>query len=215
METANQPKTNILKKISKKMRRRNIAIAVTSITVCLLAVIITYFMLFVRQVPIDASEFTNVRVDTKLQTINQISDNALEYSQLKFYMENIFDLSVYANRQYYLEKNNDAKSASIYFYYSQTAMQKNEATNRSEQITKELEEYAEAQGENYKEEIAQIYLEDMEGVNSNILVSPQLFRTDLEGALREITKVYYLVYDYDNLSNFETAKTNAVLLWEK
>lgn len=217
MEEKDKSKDNIIKGVNKKLRRRNVRVVAVSILVCLFVAAVTYFMLFVRQVPLSASEFTNVRVDKKVQTINQISDEELEYNQLKFYMSDAIQLSVYANRQYYLEKNDDGSTASIYFYYSQTYMQRAEAEKRAKEVREELDRYAEEQGEDYKEETANIYVEGMEGVNSNALVSPTIFRTDLDGALREITKVYYLVYDYDNLNkaDFEKAKNGAVLLWEK
>jgi cellobiose-specific phosphotransferase system component IIC len=197
METKDEAKDNILRGVSKKLRYRALKIAAVAVIACVLVGAFAYFMLFVRQTPMSATNFTDVRVDRTLQTINQVSDQALEYNQLKMNIANLEVMSAYAERQYYLEKNDDGETASIYFYMSQTHMQKAEAEGKSKEIQAELEGWG-------KE-------------NSKALVTPRAFHTDLEGALREITKVYYLVYDYANFSqqSFDSAKSGAVLLYEK
>ena len=206
----NNAKNNILKGLNKKIRQKNVVVAIVSIAACLLVITTTYFMLFVKQVPLSPDDFMNVRVDTKIQTINQISDDELPYNQLKMNVVTPDRLSFYATQKFYLEKNTDEETASIYFYMSQTHMQRVEAEKESKRISKE-------QGERHREEIANITVEGMEGANWIALVSPELFHTDLKTALLEVTKVYYLVYDYDDFdqSSFDKIKSDAVLLWEK
>ncbi|MFV0484681.1 MAG: hypothetical protein ACK5MU_00400 [Candidatus Saccharimonadales bacterium] len=217
MEENEKAKKNILKGVNRKIRWRVIKVAIASIVVCLLAGAVTYYFLYVRQIPLEASRFTNVRIDRKEQTINQISDDKLPYNELKYYMTSIWEVSLYANRQYYLEENSDDKTASIYFYFSQTHMQQVEAERDSNNTRKVLDQFAAEGGAEYMRETANITVEGMDGVNSVGLVTPELFHTDLDGVLKDITKVYYLVYDFDNFDQqgFDKAKSGAVLLWEK
>lgn len=218
MKTKDEAKDNILKGVNKKLKRRNLIIAAASLGVCLVAGGIVYFSLFVKQIPLAASDFTNVFVNRSAQTINEITSEELPYNQLKMQIANLSELSIYAERKYYLEKNADGETASIYFYMSQTRMQRSEAKKQSEESSRFLAEYAATQGEDYAKEVANISVVGMEeGINSIGLVSPQVFHTDLEGALRNITKVYYLVYDFDNFNqdNFERSKKDAILLWQE
>lgn len=196
-------KENILKGVNKKIKIRGVRIAFISCIICLVIAGIIYFQFFVIQKPIsenlfngteiiyengygkilNVDKFSDVKVDLKLETINEVDKRELPYNHLYIPIKESLLFSLKTNGHFHI-KNNTDNTATLYFYMSETLVQKN-------------------------------YCNDSFGWYVDVLVTPDLCKTD--EFINEITKVYYLVYDYDNFNEqeFQNNKTKAVLLWEK
>lgn len=200
MENNDEAKDNILKKVSYKIRMRGIMIAIISVISCIFIVAIAYSMLFIKQTPYSAKSFNNVRIETKMETINQISDECLPYNHLIFTSDNTHMLMFDSNMNFYVE-NDDDNTSTLYFYFSKSYMQKISSQKDADK---------------FKERVQKDGVEYNESHEANILLSTAICQTD-NGKINEITKVYYLVYDYDNIDKekFNEEKSKAVLLWEK
>lgn len=186
MENYDTAKMNILKGVNRKLKIKGIKIAIGSIVACILVGLIAYLWLFVKQNPIDVAVFSNVKIEIKMATINELDNRELPYNHLVFNMNRSV---VYRNQDFYIENNED-NTSSLYFYMSESYMGKRES-----------------------EKWQRKYSSD-KIVNGDILLYPGSCKVD---KINEITKVYYLFYDYNNISEkeFEKAKSKAVLLWEK
>lgn len=187
MEDRDQAKANILKGVNKKIKRRGINIAIITVITCLIIGSIIYFVFFAKQEPIEANILKNVEIETRMETINQLDSRQLPYNHLAFKVDRVlFD----TEHHLYVENDDNNNTASLYFYMSQNKMQK--AKNEKMEKTQKIEE----------------------SISTDILLYPELCNTD---KINEITKIYYLVYDYDNIKQdeFNKAKSEAILLWEK
>lgn len=200
MENKDEAKSNILKAVNHKVRMRGIRIAVISIITCILIGVIVYYILFVKQTPYSAESFNSVRIEMKMETINQISDEYLPYNHFIFASDNTSILMHDSNMNFYVE-NGDNNTSTLYFYFSQSYMQKVEAQKSVDKFKK----YVIQDGGEYDE-----------SCEANILLSTAICQTN-NGNINEITKVYYLVYDYNHINQkkFDEEKSKAVLLWEK
>lgn len=200
MENKDEAKVNILKAVNHRVKMRGIRIAVISIIACILVGAIVYYMLFVKQTPYSAESFNSVRIEMKMETINQISDEYLPYNHLIFASDNASILMRDSNMNFYVE-NSDDNTSTLYFYFSQSYMQKVEAQKNVDK---------------FKKRVIQDGGEYDESYEADILLSTAICQTN-NGNINEITKVYYLVYDYDNINQekFNEEKSEAVLLWEK
>lgn len=200
MKNIDKAKENILKEVNRKIKIQGIKIAIISVVICILIGAATYFMLFVKQTYYGAESFSNVRIERKMETINQISDELLPYNHLIFTSNN--RLMSNSNMNFYVENNAD-NTATLYFYFSQSYMQKVEEQKRIDKFKKEVIE----NGGKYNNE----------SYESDILLSIAICKTNNGSNINEITKVYYMIYNYANVKEeqFEKAKENAILLWEK
>lgn len=201
MDNNNKTKENILKGVNRKIKIQGIKIAIISTVICILIGAITYFMLFIRQNPYPPDIFDSIRIEMKMETINQISDEFLPYNHLIFISDNTTMLTDDLDMNFYVENRND-NTATLYFYFSQSYMQKIDAQKKVDKFKK----YVIQNGGKYQEE----------SYESDILLSTAICQTN-NGSIYEITKVYYLVYNYDNLKEekFNKDKEKATLLWEK
>ena len=187
MNKNEETKVNILKKVNKKIQRREIRIVLVTVLICLVIAIAVYFSLFKLRIPLSIETFKNVRIETKLETIGELDDRELEYSHLCF-DEN--ELHWYQQMEFYIENDDKENTSTLYFYMSE---------NRIEKMK--------------NKDIGGIH-EKNNIINCSILLYPQLCRTD---KINEITKVCYLVYDYENIDkeDFNKVKNSATVLWEK
>ena len=187
MENKDQAKENILKGVNQKIKRRGIMIALISIITCIVVGIFVYFIFFAKQVPIDAKFFKDVNIEIRMETINELDSRKLPYHHLAFTINRTL-LNV--ERHLYVENDDQNNTATLYFYISENAIQK----AKNDKLDKK-----------YSTE---------ESISTNMLLYPELCKTD---KINEITKVYYLVYDYNKIKQdeFDKAKAEAILLWEK
>lgn len=95
----------------------------------------------------------------------------------------------YGDMHFYVENNDKNNISSLYFYMSENYVQKLKNKNLGTHFP-------------------------LEEVNVSILLYPDLCNTD---KINEITKVYYLIYNYNNFKQeeFNKIKSEAVLLWQK
>lgn len=211
-------KENILKQVNKKIKRRGIKIILISVLACILIGLIGFYFIFVKETPLSADLFYDVNIYKKAQTINEIDNRELPYNQLDFKVKQTIWYSVTeGNSYFYLHKKEDG-TATLYFYVSETLNQKSKNAKFNEERIKfiknsfkgneELEKQYE--GRDFESEIN-------EPSHWNMLLSTTLCNTDLETILLEITEVYYLYYDYENINqtDFNKVKDQAVLLWQK
>jgi len=182
-----ETKANILKKVNKKIKIREIKIAIITVLICLLIGIGIYFILFGWHTPISSSKLKNVRIETKRQTIGELDARELEYNQLCF---DCNELYWYKNLKFYVENDDQENTATLYFYLM--------GENNIEKM---------------KRKNNRLY-DSNNIINCNILLYPKLCNTD---KINEITKVCYLIYNYEHLNKeeFNEAKTSAIVLWEK
>lgn len=194
-----QSKENILRKVNQKIRYKELKIIFTSVFCCIFVSLFVYYFVFVKQIPLESSLFYDVKIESHLQTINQINEDEHLYNELLFITKE--NLSGHSTMNFYIEKNED-NTSNLYFYFSQSLMQKWEMKKSKEELRTVMEKY----GMEYKEE----------DIKNLVLLSPTLCKTDLNTALSIITKVYYLKYDYNHYeqNSFEQAKDKALLLWE-
>lgn len=188
MKSNEEVKANILRGVSYKIKKREIKIVIVSIIVSLLIVSILYFLFFAKKIPIEVTRFKNVSIERSNATINQLDSRELPYNNLIFSI----DLTLFnVEREFYVENNDSDNTSTLYFYMSQNYIQQIRNKKIREEITTE---------ENL--------------IETHMLLYPKLCHTD---KIHEITKVYYLIYDYKNLKQeeFNKAKSEAVLLWEK
>lgn len=185
MESQEKIKDNILKGVNKKLRIREIKIAIISIIFCILVGIVIYVLVFVKQTPINAETFKNVHIERRLESINEVSSEELQYNHLVFTINKDIFYSL-SNAHYYIEDSENDNSVILYFYMTENYMQKSKS---------KLEQ----------------------SMPVDIMLNPELLITNKYSIFKEITKVYYLVYDYNNFNqqDFDNAKNQAVLLWEK
>ena len=212
----NETKRNILKKVNKKMKWKALRITLITVLCCTLIAGFGYYIYFVKVTPLSEEAFSDINVYKKGQTINEISNEYLEYNTLNFTVNQITFYS-HDTSQYYMEKNDDG-TASIYFYVGETLNGKKKNKNFNNEVITTIRNEMKI-NETMREYYEGKNLEEMfsDAENSEMLVSPRYFKTDLETALLDVSKVYYLYYDYKNLNKdkFEKAKEKATLLWEK
>lgn len=192
-------KQNILKEVHQKIKKSKIKVAIISVISCTIIIISSYFFIFLRPKTLDYSNFQEISIEKSIQTINQISDEMLAYNHLKM----ITNVSIlYTDLHFYIEDNQD-NTTTLYFYISQSYKQKIEEEKAKNEMRFLLNQY----NKEYTKETNQ----------TSILLFPQLCKTDLETSLKDITKVYYLSYNYDNIKpkSFQKAKEKAILLWEE
>lgn len=187
MNKNDETKVNILKRVNKKIQRRERKIVLVTVLICLMIGIAVYFSLFKLRTPLIGETFKNVRIETKLETIGELDNRELEYSHLCF---DVNELYWYNKMEFYIE-NNKENTSTLYFYMSESNIEKIKNKNIDDQIH-----------------------EKNNVINCNILLYPKLCKTD---KINEITKVCYLVYDYENMNKeeFNKAKASAKVLWEK
>lgn len=225
MEMNDNAKANILKGVSRKLKIRGIKIAVISIIVCVLIGAIAYFLLFIKQTPISADRFKEVSIERKLATINQIDDRQLLYNHLNFTLDqNIWYSLLDKNMYLYVENSDKDDSASLYFYISESYMQKVKHKNMDSKMLKQLNQDMLTLDQNTLDQIDNAQVERLRQELSDkdrnrsfdFLLTTDLCQTN-NGHINEVTKVYYLVYDYHHMNQekFDKAKSNATLLWEK
>lgn len=225
MESKEQAKIEILKGVNRKIRRRGIRIATISVIICLIIGSIAYFLLFVKQTPIEAKSFREVSIETKLETIQQLDTKELSYNHLKFTVDhNIWYSLTESNAHFYVENNDDENTATLYFYISESYMQKKKGEKINEEMLKSLEQSIEEtkhnETEKYDQEQTERLRQELSSEDKSntwdMLLTPSICKTN-NGHINEITKVYYLVYDYDNMKQeqFNQVKETATLLWEK
>lgn len=221
MEDNEKGKENILREVNRKIKMRGIRISIITIIICILIGAIAYCFLWGKKTPIDAKCFKDVRIETKLETIHQMDNRELIYNHLKFTINtNLW--YAFSNAYFYVENKDDQKSAELYFYISESYMQKLQGQKQNKEMLKTLNQEIQKsdQMENVDQEQLQRLRQELEqgdrSIPSDILLTPELCKTNT-GKINEITKVYYLVYDYDHIDQekFEKAKSNALLLWEK
>lgn len=189
MENQDKAKDNILKGVNRKLKIRERKIALISITFCILIGIVVYLVFFVKQTPINVNIFKDVRIERRLSTINQIDDGELQYNHLVFNIDKNISIASFAktNVHYFHIKNNEDNSSVELYFYM-------------------TENYMQKSKSKLKQPIP-----------VDIMLNPELLSTNKYSIFKEITKVYYLVYDYDNFNqqDFDEAKSQAVLLWKK
>lgn len=225
MENSNDVKSNILNKVNRKIKVRGLKISFFSIITCLLIVAILYILLFVKQTPISADSFKEVSITQKKEIINPISGQESLYNHLHFTVDhNIWYSVTESNAHFYAENNDDQNFATLYFYISESYMQKWKGQKQNQETLKilnqdvkksdpeNLQKFDQEQLQRLRQELVN---EEQSSPWDILLVSP-LCQSNRDH-INEITKVYYLVYDYDkiNQETFDTAKKDAILLWEK
>lgn len=199
MEIEDKAKVNILKGVNQKLKMRGIRIAIISIVTCILIGASAYFMLFVKQTAFNSEAFKDVKIEIKMATINQLSDEELPYNHLIF---NSDDSLMYVNTHFHIENNEENKTSTLYFYVTQSYMQKKEEQNAKKKFKKEWMKYNPER--------------DWVDVPTQVDIMLNTVTCNIDH-INEVAKVYYLVYDYDNFNqqNFNKAKSEAVLLWDK
>lgn len=189
MENQDKVKDNILKGVNKKLKIRSIKIAITSIIVCTLIGIVGYLLLRTPIIRIDIMNADSFK-NVSIETRMQTITEVDDKELL--YNHFFIDLtdsmiSAMNEKTHFYVKNNSDNTAILYFYISENYIKEDD----NSRIFK---------------------------YNVDMLLhphNPNILKTD--NFISEITKVYYLVYDYDNFNqqDFDKVKDEAVLLWEK
>lgn len=189
MEKKEEAKANILRGVNKKMRIKGMIIAVTSISICLLIGIIGYFIF---RTPMKTVDIMNADLfkDACIETRMQIITEVDSQEVLYNHLHiPLTDAMISAmnDKSHYYVENNDDNTATLYFYISECYQKEDDNSRRFEYDT-------------------DILLHPL---------NPSIRKTGNQ--IPEITKVYYLVYDYDNFNEqeFEKMKSEAIMLWEK
>ena len=195
-------KKNILKGVNKKIRNRNIIIgALSAVIVAVIAFGAVYF-LYEDKVPMGSHEYltlvngSNKNIDKGdfkgIRAYTKESTINEEYSKPRLYNHIYMNLPLRLLAS--LEDNwhthieeNSDGTSSLFFYMSERRIYDSDINNSG-------------------------------SAETEILFTSHLCDTCEEGkAIKPITKIYYLVYDYDNFNKdgFEKVRKDAVLLWDQ
>lgn len=225
MTNQDETKANILKGVNKKLKKRNLTIAAATILGCA-AIGITAFSIFWANKPIVTAEevahiyvqvakqgeitpyqvdhfknqIADVKAYTKRGTINEADSRELAYNHIYIPFTNSLFGAPLADLGFFYAENHPDGTATLYYYLGDNAAQR-EYASKTQPFSGDGVTYV---GDNS----SSIFMIDM-------LVYPALVQQT--EPLGEITKIYYLIYDYKNLdqAEFDQAKTAATLLWQK
>lgn len=186
MNENDEIKMDILRKVNKKIQRRELKMILITITLCVLIVIILYFILFEFKEPLSSDLFRNVRIETNLAVINELDNRELEYSNLCFYVNEVHFLK---DMEFYVENNDKDNTSTLYFYLEESNIQK--IKNKNDRIHK-----------------------NSNVINCRILLYPELCKTDKINEITKVCYLVYN-YKYINKEKFNEAKKSAIILWEK
>lgn len=218
MKKDNLAKENILKGIKRKLRLRTMKIIGISILSCIGIAFFGYYILFVQQHPLRAEQFSDVSIKRVVETINEMDNRELTYNHLNFTVDQEIWYSLIQERDnhFYIEKNKDNQTSSLYFYLSESYVQR----YQNKKFRKDRIEYLKSTiqtEEEYNRLEATGAFDETKGLTIGMLLNTKDCNTDIETVTTEITKVYYLVYNYEHIKpeKFNRAKEEATLLWEK
>lgn len=210
MKIENNEKVNILKKVNHKIKMRGLKIAFFSVFVCFIISFVALYFIFFKETPIDASNFQGVNIEMHKETINEMDSRELTYNHLNFSSKKVIWYSIIeGNGHFYINKNEDNETTSLYFYVSETLSQK----YRNKKLKDSKIDFIRNEIKHDEDDKKQV-----ENTTPwSILLSTTLCKTDLDTILKEVTHVYYLIADYDKLNStvIDELQKDAVLLWAK
>lgn len=228
-------KKNILKGVNKKIRRRNIIIAACSAVLVIAIGVVAYIMLFVVQSPITADDY--------VENLYDKSNNGLPDCKEEEHSDTVTnapcnsgsgEVIVGSGETYKKEQFSGVRAYTKYQTINELddrALDYNQIVMPMElALLASLDSNWHTHVENNADGTATLYFYMSENlINKTGFWSEGTAEIDIlfgwhqcdtceEGTvLNPITKIYYLVYDYDNFSKegFENVRDDAVLLWDK
>jgi len=204
MNSKDNAKANILKGVSQKLKIKRIKVALISIVSCLSIGLIAYIMLFVKQTPVSVADFKDANAtheitpgDGKPLGVNEFYNVKIELKRQT--INEVDNRELPYNVLFLPVRENLLFSTKNYHFYAENH------TNGTATLYFYMSQSL----------IQKMHTPDSGKAYLEMLLYPELCHT--EETLNEITNVYYLVYNYDNMNkaDFDKAKTEATLLWSK